>query len=56
METTDNTLLEMQQQMQLIREQMNTASEKILRERLSGEADQMKYVDKLLDELSSNDK
>ena len=31
-------------------------AEKILRERLSGEADQMKYVDKLLDELSSNDK
>ena len=33
-----------------------TVAEKILRERLSGEADQMKYVDKLLDELSSNDK
>ena len=31
-------------------------AEKILRERLSGDADQMKYVDKLLDELSSNSK
>ena len=33
-----------------------TVAEKILRERLSGDADQMKYVDKLLDELSSNSK
>ena len=33
-----------------------SVAEKILRERLSGEEKQMKYVDKLLDELSSNDK
>lgn len=33
-----------------------SVAEKILRERLSGGEKQMKYVDKLLDELSSNDK
>ena len=33
-----------------------SVAEKVLRERLSGEAEQMKYVDKLLDELSYNAK
>ncbi|RRD00885.1 F0F1 ATP synthase subunit B [Prevotella sp. OH937_COT-195] len=40
----------------LVAELSVSVAEKILRERLSGEAEQMKYVDKLLDELSSNDK